>query len=76
LLTENEYVFVVEGCLERTLSESERDLLKETYKRLSPIDAEFVQSCLSKAAASKGFKKHLNYYLTQMEEAKMQREIK
>jgi len=75
-LTENEYAFVVEGYLERTLSELERGLLKEIYKRLSPIDAEFVQSCLSKAVASKGLKKHLNYYLTQMEEAKTQREIK
>lgn len=72
-LTENEYAFVVERCLNRTLSESDRALLKESYKRLSPIDAEFVQGCLSKAVASKGFQKHLNYYLTQMEEAKTRR---
>ena len=72
-LTENEYVFVVERCLQRTLGEADGALLKESYKRLSPLDAQFVQGCLSKAAASKGFQKHLNYYLTQMEEAKSRR---
>jgi hypothetical protein len=72
-LTENEYAFVVERCLERTLSESDRALLKDSYKQLSPIDAEFVQGCLSKAVSSKGSQKHLNYYLTQMEEAKTRR---
>jgi putative transposase len=72
-LTENEYVFVVETCLNRTLTEGDRALLKESYRRLSPVDAEFVQGCLSKAVASKGSQKHLNYYLTQMEEAKTRR---
>ena len=69
-LTESEYVFVVESCLNRTLSEADKALLMESYKRLSPVDAEFVQGSLSKAIASKGSLKHLNFYLTQMEEAK------
>ena len=69
-LTESEYVFVVESCLNRTLTEVDKTLLKESYKRISPVDAEFVQGCLSKAIASKGSLKHLNFYLTQMEEAK------
>ena len=69
-LTESEYVFVVESCLNRTLTEVDKILLKESYKRISPVDAEFVQGCLSKAIASKGSLKHLNFYLTQMEEAK------
>ena len=72
-LTESEFAFVVEHCLNRTLSEAERVLLKESYRRLSPLDAEFVQSCLSKAVAGKGSQKHLNYYLTQMQEAKTRR---
>jgi putative transposase len=72
-LTESEYAFVVESCLERQLSEPDETLLKESYKRISPVDAEFVQGCLSKAVASKGAQKHFNYYLTQMEEAKTRR---
>lgn len=72
-LTESEYVFVVETCLSRTVTENDRALLKESYKRLSPVDAQFVQSCLLKSVASKGSQKHLNFYLTQMEEAKTRR---
>jgi len=72
-LSENEYAFVVESCLERTLSESDRALLNESYKRLSPLDTEFVQGCLSRAVAGKGSQKHLNFYVTQMEEAKTRR---
>jgi hypothetical protein len=72
-LTQSEFMFVVESCLSRTLSESDRSLLTEAYQRLSPLDAEFVQSCLSRAVASKGAQKHLNFYLTQMEEAKTRR---
>ncbi|MGH9624783.1 MAG: DDE-type integrase/transposase/recombinase, partial [Bryobacteraceae bacterium] len=72
-LTESEFAFVVERCLNRTLSESDKALLKESYKRLSPIDAEFVQGCLAKAVISKGSQKHFNFYLTHMEEVKTQR---
>lgn len=72
-LTLSEFMFVVESCLSRTFSESDRSLLMEAYQRFSPLDAEFVQSCLSRAVASKGAQKHLNFYLTQMEEAKTRR---
>jgi transposase InsO family protein len=72
-LSENEFAFVVERCLERTLSEPDRSLLKESYRKLSPLDADFVQGCLSRAVASKGSQKHLNFYLTHMEEAKTRR---
>lgn len=69
-LTENEFIFVVERCLERTLSEADAVVLKESYKRLLSVDAELVQGCLSKAVAQKGSQKHLNFYLTQLQEAK------
>jgi len=72
-LTESEYVFVVERCLDRELSQADTALLKESYRRLSPVDAEFIQRCLSKAVAQKGSQKHLNFYLTQLQEAKTRR---
>lgn len=71
-LTLSEFVFVVEHRLERLLSESDRALLSQSYQRLSPFDADFVQNCLAKAIAGKGSKKHLNFYLTHMEETKTQ----
>lgn len=72
-LTESEFAFIVERCLERELSEADRFLLSQSYKRLSPIDGDFIQGCLSRAVASKGSQKHLNFYLTQIEEAKTRR---
>ena len=71
-LTEREFAFVVEHCLSRLLAETDRALLTQPYKRLSPIDADFVQSCLIRAIAGKGSGKHLNFYLTYMEETKTQ----
>jgi transposase InsO family protein len=72
-LSESEFIFVVERCLDKSLSEADRAVLREGYKRLSPFDAEFVQSCLSRAIVSKGKQKHPNFYLLQMEEAKSRR---
>jgi transposase InsO family protein len=72
-LTQSEFAFVVESCLCRELSSSERSLLNDAYERLSPLDSEFVQGCLARTVASKGAQKHLNFYLTQMEEAKTRR---
>lgn len=72
-LTESEFAFVVERCLDRNLTDADRASLSQSYRRLSPIDADFVQNCLTRAIASKGSNKHLNFYLTHMEEAKTQR---
>jgi transposase InsO family protein len=72
-LTQSEFAFVLESCLSRTFNDSEMSLLNGAYERLSPLDAEFVQDCLARAVASKGAQKHLNFYLTQMEEAKTRR---
>ena len=69
---EREFAFVVERCLSRSLADTDRALLAQSYKRLSPIYAEFVQGCLTRAIASKGSRKHLNFYLTHMEETKTQ----
>jgi transposase InsO family protein len=68
VLTEREFKYVIEQCLQRSLSEVDASLLSQYYKLLCPFDAEFVQQCLSKAIASKGARKHLSFYLGRLEE--------
>ena len=67
-LTEREFIFIVEQCLERSLTSSDAALLSLSYKRLCPFDAAFVQQCLSRAITAKGTRKHLSFYLGQLEE--------
>lgn len=70
VLTEREFTYVVEQCLQRALTEADAGLLSQCYKRLSPFDAEFAQRCLTKAIAAKGTRKHLSFYLGRLEEMK------
>ena len=67
-LTEREFIYVVEQCLERSLTEADTALLSQSYKRLCPFDAAFVQQCLSRAISAKGSRKHLSFYLGQLDE--------
>lgn len=68
VLTEREFIYVVEQCLEKPLTEVDASLLSQYYKRLCPFDAEFVQKCLSQAIAAKGKRKHLSFYLDRLAE--------
>jgi len=68
VLTEREFTFVVGQCLGRTLTEAESAVLSQTYKTLFPIDAEFVQRCLTKAIGNKGNGKHISFYAKWMQE--------
>jgi transposase InsO family protein len=72
VLSEREFKYVIEQCLQRSLGEVDASLLSECYKRLCPFDAEFVQHCLSKAIAAKGARKHLSFYLGRLEELRKQ----
>jgi transposase InsO family protein len=72
-LTEREFAFVIERYLGISLTDVDRASLSQSYRRLSPIDADFVQNCLTRAIASKGPNRHLNFYLNEMEEKKAQR---
>jgi putative transposase len=70
ILSQNEFIYVVEQCLDKSLDEVETSLLCQSYTRLYPLDAEFVQYCMSKAIANKGGRRHLSFYLDQLEEMK------
>jgi hypothetical protein len=67
-LTEREFSFVVEQCLGKSLTDEEKELLSQYYKRLSRIDAQFVETCLGKAISLKGQRMHLNFYLNRLVE--------
>jgi len=68
ILSQREFIYVVEQCLGKSLDEVEAGLLSQSYMRLYPLDAEFVQHCMSKAIANKGARRHLSFYLDQLEE--------
>lgn len=70
VLTEREFTMVVGQGLERLLDQREIGVLQESYTRLFPIDAEFVEKAISKAKASKGLQMHIGYYVKFMEEFK------
>lgn len=72
VLTEREFIYVVEQCLSKSLTEAESGSLSQSYKCLFPIDAEFVQRCLGKAIAGKGNRMHISFYLKCMEELRRQ----
>ena len=73
VLTEREFKYVIEQCLQSSVSEVDASLLSQCYKRMCPFDAEFVQQCLSKAIAAKGTRKHLSFYLGRLEELRKQK---
>lgn len=68
VLTEREFLFVVERCLGRSLTEAENAVLAQSYQRLFPLDAEFVQHCMAKAITSKGNGKHITFYVKCLQE--------
>jgi putative transposase len=70
ILSQREFIYVIEQCLDKSLDEVEVDLLSKSYTRLYPLDAEFVQHCMGKAIANKGARRHLSFYLDQLEEMK------
>lgn len=70
VLSERELTMVVGQCLERSLDEREVGILEDSYLRLFPIDADFVEKALSKAKASKGPQMHIGFYVKYMEEFK------
>jgi putative transposase len=72
-LSVREFTYVVEQCLGKSVSEAETELLTQMYAVLHPFDAQFVQTCMTKAIASKGKHKHLSFYLNQLEEMKQAR---
>jgi transposase InsO family protein len=73
VLTEREFIYVVEQCLQRSLTDVDTSLLSQCYKFLCPFDAAFVQQCMSKAITEKGARKHLSFYLGRLKEARIQK---
>ena len=69
-LTEREFIYVVEQCLGTSASTVDAGLLSQSYKRLSPLDADFVQQSLRRAIASKGSHMHISFYIKCLEESK------
>lgn len=70
VLTEREFLFIVEQNLGRTLLEQETRILSKSYERLFPLDAEFVEKALNTAKAGKGNQMHIAFYVKSMEETK------
>jgi hypothetical protein len=70
VLSEREFTYVMEQCLQRKVGDAEgmSGLLAESYRRIYPVDAAFVEGCMTKAVASKGTGKHLSFYLSRLEE--------
>ena len=69
-LTAREFIYVVEQCLDTSAGSVDAGLLSQAYKRLSPLDAAFVQQSLRSAIASKGPHMHISFYIKCMEESK------
>jgi putative transposase len=74
VLTEREFIYVVEQCLQRPVADAGRGALSQCYKRLFPVDAAFVQQCMTRAIAAKGTRKHLSFYLGRLEEMRKNKE--
>jgi len=70
VLTEREFIYVIEQCLDTAVTVADAGLLKQSYRRLFPVDAEFVQDSLGRAIANKGKQMHMSFYLKCMEETK------
>ena len=70
ILTQREFTYVVEQNLGRVLDEAESGILAQAYKRLFPMDAEFVERSLQKAKAGKGDRMHIGFYVRFMEESR------
>lgn len=70
VLSESEFIYVVEQCLSRKAEAIDVGVLSESYKYLFPIDADFVQQSLAKAMAKKGSGMHMSFYIRFMEESK------
>lgn len=70
MLTEREFKYVIEQCLQRSLSDADASLLSQYYEQLCPFDADFVQQCLGRAIEAKGARKHLSFYLGRLEEVR------
>lgn len=73
VLTEKEFVFVVEQSLRRKMEDLEITVLLQAYRRLFPIDAAFVEQALTKAVTMRGERMHIGYYAKIMEETKQNR---
>lgn len=74
VLSEREFIYVVEQCLQRPIAGADESLLSEGYRRLYPVDAAFVQQCIAKAIAAKGTRKHLSFYLGRLDEMRKLKE--
>lgn len=70
VLSEREFIYVVQQCLEKSVSQADAGLLSDSYKSLYPIDADVVQQALSKAVANKGSGMHIRFYIKCIEESK------
>jgi hypothetical protein len=73
VLTEREFIYVVEQCLQRSLTDADTSLLSQCYKHLCPFDAAFVQQSMTKSIAEKGARKHLSFYLGRLDETRIQK---
>lgn len=74
VLTEREFIYVVEQSLQRTLFDTDGGMLSDCYRRLYPVDAAFVQQCMAKAITAKGTRKHLSFYLGRLDEMRKHKE--
>jgi putative transposase len=66
VLTEREFIFVVEQCLGKSLTAPENATLTQVYKSLYPVNVEFVERCLAKAIACRGNRMHITFYVKRM----------
>jgi putative transposase len=70
VLSQREFIYIIEQCLNKQITQVETDLLSQYYNRLYPLDAEFVQQHLRTAITAKGSRMHLSFYLAILEEMK------
>ena len=70
VLSEHEFIYVVEQCLDTSVTVADTALLAQSYKRLFPLDAGFVQNTLGRAIANKGKRMHMSFYMKCLEESK------
>jgi putative transposase len=71
LLSELEFMGLMESFLERELEAAERQLMAEFYGRLPPSRYDFVLEVLEQCSSEKGRGKHINFYLRRIEETKL-----
>lgn len=72
LLSESEFLQVVEKFLNRSLEEEERSQCIAFYVLRRPFNQEFVEEVLAQSGAEKGLSRHIRFYLRRIEDIQLQ----